>query len=254
VPGCDTHGRRREAQRRLRPRIFPSRKCVAKTSLSRLIRDCILYKETYPRGQARVQSNGRKAAWSVEREALSLFPFGFTGLEKSEKRGVQAARNRPSADRKCWQRVRQGIHVMNRWTVNCLEMSRKHGVRTDKTPRARTEVLAAPRVKYPLHEQMTRRLSRHFWKTRRPNRQYAPSEDRKCWQRLQRNRSPSQCVAKPEITRSGRATRSLAPGKRGWPPTSSRQKVLVLGEKRSPAHASVEHVESHPPRRISPWT
>src|SRR5271157_135132 len=25
---------------------------------------------------------------------------------------------------------------------------------------------------------MTRRLSRHFWKTRRPNRQNAPSEDR----------------------------------------------------------------------------
>src|SRR5271157_4299140 len=36
------------------------------------------------------------------------------------------------------------IHGLNRWTVNCLEMSRKHGVRTDKTPRARTEVLAAP--------------------------------------------------------------------------------------------------------------
>ena len=26
-----------------------------------------------------------------------------------------------------------------------------------------------------------------------------------------------------------------------------RQKVLVLGEKQSPAHASVEHVENHPP-------
>ena len=31
-----------------------------------------------------------------------------------------------------------------------------------------------------------------------------------------------------------------------------RQKVLVLGEKHSPAHASVEHVENHPPRRMSP--
>jgi len=29
-------------------------------------------------------------------------------------------------------------------------------------------------------------------------------------------------------------------------------KVLVLGEKHSPAHASVEHVENHPPRRMSP--
>src|SRR5208283_6099959 len=26
-----------------------------------------------------------------------------------------------------------------------------------------------------------------------------------------------------------------------------RQKVLVLGEKQSPAHASVQHVENHPP-------
>ena len=31
-----------------------------------------------------------------------------------------------------------------------------------------------------------------------------------------------------------------------------RQKVLVFGEKQSPAHASVEHVENHPPRRMSP--
>src|SRR5271157_2807640 len=31
-----------------------------------------------------------------------------------------------------------------------------------------------------------------------------------------------------------------------------RQKVLVLGEKHSPAHASVEHVENHPPRKMSP--
>src|SRR5208283_4704705 len=29
------------------------------------------------------------------------------------------------------------------------------------------------------------------------------------------------------------------------------QKVLVLGEKQSPAHASVEHVENHPLRRMS---
>src|SRR5208283_3835774 len=40
-----------------------------------------------------------------------------------------------------------------------------------------------------------------------------------------RNRSPSPTpaggpVAKPEITRSGRVTPLLAPGKRGWPPTS----------------------------------
>src|SRR5271157_3866160 len=51
--------------------------------------------------------------------------------------------NAPSEDRKCWQRVELGVHVLNRWTVKCLELSRKLGVQTDKTPRARTEVLAA---------------------------------------------------------------------------------------------------------------
>ena len=42
-----------------------------------------------------------------------------TGLEKSEKRGVQAARNGPSEDGKCWQRVEPGIHSLNRWLVKC---------------------------------------------------------------------------------------------------------------------------------------
>jgi len=59
-------------------------------------------------------------------------PFTGTGracsLEKSEKRGVQAARNGLSEDRKYWQRVELGIHGLNRWAVNCLEMSRKRGV------------------------------------------------------------------------------------------------------------------------------
>ncbi len=59
-------------------------------------------------------------------------------LEKSEKRGVQAARTGPSEDSKCWQRTELGIHGLNRWTVKCLEMSRKRGDQTDKTPRART--------------------------------------------------------------------------------------------------------------------
>src|SRR5208282_3361222 len=51
-----------------------------------------------------------------------------------------------------------------------------------------------------------------FKQTKRPQR------GQKCCQRLERNRSPSPCVAKPEITRSGRVTPFLAPGKRGWPP------------------------------------
>ena len=49
-------------------------------------------------------------------------------LEKSEKRGVQAAGNAPSEDRKCWQLLELSIHGLNRWAVNCLEKSEKRGV------------------------------------------------------------------------------------------------------------------------------
>jgi len=52
-----------------------------------------------------------------------------TGLEKSEKRRVQAARNGPSEDRKYWQRLELGIHYLNRCAVKCLEMYEKRGVR-----------------------------------------------------------------------------------------------------------------------------
>src|SRR5271157_5448252 len=55
-----------------------------------------------------------------------------------EKRGGQAARNCPSADRKCWQRVRLGIHGLNRWTIKCLEMSRNAEFKQPETVRART--------------------------------------------------------------------------------------------------------------------
>src|SRR5271157_1488796 len=65
-------------------------------------------------------------------------------LRNVEIRGVHAAENGPSSDRKYWQRLELGIRGLNRWTIKCLEMSRKRGVRTDKTPRARTDVLAAP--------------------------------------------------------------------------------------------------------------
>jgi hypothetical protein len=37
-----------------------------------------------------------------------------TCLEKSEKRGVQAARNGPSEDKKWWQRIELGIQGLNR--------------------------------------------------------------------------------------------------------------------------------------------
>src|SRR5208283_5151590 len=41
-------------------------------------------------------------------------------------------------------RAELGTHGLNRWTVKCLDLSRKRGIPTDKTPRARTEVLSAP--------------------------------------------------------------------------------------------------------------
>jgi len=36
----------------------------------------------------------------------------------SRKRGVQAARNNPSADRKYWQRIELGIHGLKSWDRN----------------------------------------------------------------------------------------------------------------------------------------
>ena len=36
-------------------------------------------------------------------------------LRNVEKRGVQAARNAPSEDRKCWQRIELGIHGLKSW-------------------------------------------------------------------------------------------------------------------------------------------
>ena len=36
-----------------------------------------------------------------------------------------------------------GVQGLNRWTVKCLDLSRKRGIPTGKTPPARTEVLSA---------------------------------------------------------------------------------------------------------------
>src|SRR5208282_695280 len=47
----------------------------------------------------------------------------------SELCSAWVSRPRRSADRrKCWQRVELGIHGLNKWTVKCLEMSRKRAV------------------------------------------------------------------------------------------------------------------------------
>src|SRR5271165_2880716 len=58
-----------------------------------------------------------------------------TGLEKSEKRGVQAARNGPSEDRKCWQRVALGIHGLRSWGRNWSRKVRE--TRSSRGPRGR---------------------------------------------------------------------------------------------------------------------
>ena len=67
-----------------------------------------------------------------------------TGFLKSEKRGVQAARNGPSEDGKCWQRVELGIHGLNRWAVKCLEMLRNAEFTQPETVRARRPPLPGP--------------------------------------------------------------------------------------------------------------
>ena len=79
----------------------------------------------------------------ISRARSRIGPGSLATVSRNvEIRGVHAAGNGPSSDRKCWQRLELGIHGLNRWTVKCLEMSRKRGVQTDKTPRERTDVLA----------------------------------------------------------------------------------------------------------------
>ncbi len=51
---------------------------------------------------------------SLSDNKLCQKPAWNSGLEKSEERGVQAARNGPSEDKKWWQRIELGIQVLNR--------------------------------------------------------------------------------------------------------------------------------------------
>ncbi len=114
-------------------------------------------------------------------------------LRNVEIRGVHAAGNGPSSDRKCWQRLELGIHGLNRWTVKCLEMSRKRGVHTAGN---------------------------------------APSEDRRAGNALkglEARRPPLPGARWPSrrLTEAEWATHPLAPGKRGWPPTSNHHVALA---------------------------
>src|SRR5271157_539452 len=56
---------------------------------------------------------------------------------------------------------------------------------SQKRPERGREVLAARCAGYPWPEQMNRKMSGNVWKTRSSNRQDAPSEARKCWQRVE---------------------------------------------------------------------
>ena len=76
------------------------------------------------RGPSKVEHDlgGSSGPPSMSRAELGIHGLktgGATCLEKSEKRGVQAASNAPSEDRKCCQRVELGIHGLNRWTIKC---------------------------------------------------------------------------------------------------------------------------------------
>src|SRR5271166_4898590 len=121
-------------------------------------------------------------------------------LRNVEIRGVHAAGNGPSSDRKCWQRLELGIHGLNRWTVKCLENA-------------------------------------EFEQTKRPER------GQTCWQCLETNRSrrpplPGARWPSRRLTEAEWATHSLAPGKRGWPPTSNHHVALATCQPPYPTPSS----------------
>jgi hypothetical protein len=78
----------------------------------------------YHRGAVRSRKGRIGCGWrellrsTGDERGLRLSHCGAVSFQ-SEKRGVQAAGNGPSEDRKCWQRVELGIHSLNRWTVKC---------------------------------------------------------------------------------------------------------------------------------------
>ncbi len=93
------------------PGFWPESQNVASCDLLDFIeatgRDCSL-------STTSVNRRGSPTLPRAELGINGLKARAATGLEKSEKRGVQAARNGPSEDRKCWQRVELGTHGLNR--------------------------------------------------------------------------------------------------------------------------------------------
>src|SRR5271157_5488938 len=79
---------------------------------------------------------------------------------------------------------------------------------------------------------MDRKMSRNVQKTRSSNRQNAPSEDRcagNALKGIEARRPPLPGARWPSrrLTEAEWATHSLAPGKRGWPPTSNHHVALA---------------------------
>ena len=111
-------------------------------------------------------SNGSGPIRTLNSSSRSMDPsrkipsFGFTGSRvvlNVPRVPVRTARHDPFFLRKCWQRVELGIHGLNRWTVNCPEMSRKRGVQAARNgpsppptpaggPVAKTEMTTADRL------------------------------------------------------------------------------------------------------------
>src|SRR5271166_5960404 len=79
---------------------------------------------------------------------------------------------------------------------------------------------------------MDRKMSRNVQKTRTSNRQNAPSEDRcagNALKGIEARRPPLPGARWPSrrLPEAEWATHSLAPGKRGWPPTSNHHVALA---------------------------
>src|SRR5271157_4139417 len=86
------------------------------------------------------------AAVAAARRAGSPWPEQMDRkmLRFVEKRGVRTDKTkRLQRGQKCCQRLDSRFHYLSKCAVNCLDKSEQRGVPTDKTPRARTEVLSA---------------------------------------------------------------------------------------------------------------
>ena len=108
-------------------------------------------------------------------------------LRNVEIRGVHAAGNGPSSDRKWWQRLELGIHGLNRWTVKCLEMSRNRGVHAARNGPSEDRK-SWQHIELGIHglRSWGRNWSRKVRETRSSGSDQCP-QNSLCWFSLQRN-------------------------------------------------------------------